>query len=265
MRYRPLAFALLFACAAASAQNVASVQSDLDEAKRRHDEGMVRVKEGVLKQFALREEKVRAATNNLAQLKALQTEREYFDERGDLPPWLPTSLAAERQKLASDLEGDYQQAIRTLTRAKMDKAVRIPKHSAISTREEHTGPIEVFAVARTTKHNIRINAYRGSVVIFNWEVNPKELRVHWPDGSPDKPQSGSTSTAPVKPLEPNVFYQIRWLIGPQGMTVYLNDRKVFSESRTLSVDKMRAKVVIHTEEDEVDVREFRVRRLVIDR
>lgn len=103
-----------------------------------------------------------------------------------------------------------------------------------------------------------------STLILLWEKNPKEVRVHWPDGKADQFESGTAAKSDITPLKPNTFYQIRWLIGPTGITVYLNDRKVFSQAKTLAVDGMKGKVVIHSCEDDVDVKEFRVRRLVVE-
>jgi hypothetical protein len=97
-----------------------------------------------------------------------------------------------------------------------------------------------------------------------WEKNPKEVRVHWPDGKADQFESGTAAKSDITPLKPNTFYQIRWLIGPTGITVYLNDRKVFAQAKTLALDGMKSKVVIHSIDDEVDVKEFRVRRLVVE-
>jgi hypothetical protein len=270
------------------AQDAQSILLDLDVAKKRYAAGMAQFKQDVMSQFDAREEKIRGAKNGLALLKVHALEKEYFEDGGDLPLWMPTSVYAARERHVRDLDAAYQTAIRSLTKAKQDRAaekvqgelqtiwekrfdkidykaasikdgvIRIPTNTAIWTLEEYSGPIEVFAVARTRKYNIRLAAYPKSGLIVNWEGNPKELRVYWPG------ERDTLSSANTTPLKPDTFYQIRWLIGPGGMTVYLNDQKVFSESRSLGVDKMKSKVNIHSVDDELEVKEFRVRRLVVE-
>jgi hypothetical protein len=86
--------------------------------------------------------------------------------------------------------------------------IRIPLQSSVSTKEEYVGPIEIAVVARTEGNNIRLRAFNGACVIFNWEGAREELRVTRPDGD-DKPESGSIATAKVRPLDPNTWYALR--------------------------------------------------------
>jgi hypothetical protein len=51
-----------------------------------------------------------------------------------------------------------------------DEFLRINRWEAISTKRPYSGPIEVTVVARTEKENIRLHAFKGAAVIFNWEV-----------------------------------------------------------------------------------------------
>jgi hypothetical protein len=290
MRFALTATAICLATATVHAQTDVTVRVDLHAAKKKYDTGMAQLRERIKSEFAAREEKIRGAQNGLALLKAHAAEKEFFEDAGDLPLWMPTPVVNEKERLTRDFESAYQSAVRTLTKAREDKAaedvqaqlvrfwekrfekidfkaasikdgtIHLPAHTTVATIDEHTGPIEVFAVARTAKENIRISAYNG-LLIFNWEVNPREFRVHWPD----KLKSETLSKGPITPLTPGTYYRIRWLIGPTGMTVLLNEQQVFSEAKPLAVDKMKGKVFILSYDDALDVKEFRVRRLVVAR
>jgi serine/threonine protein kinase len=111
------------------------------------------------------------------------------------------------------------------------------------TKAEWTGPVEITAVARTDRFNIRMHGYRGAVVIFNWEGNPRDLRVHRPDGT--GPESGSIARAPVEPLEVNTWYTLRWRLTEEGCEVWINNRQVFSEKRPYDLS-VKQKLAIGT-------------------
>src|SRR5262249_53995487 len=90
---------------------------------------------------------------------------------------------------------------------------------------------DVSVVARTQRNNIRLFGPGGSSVIFNWEVNPRELRVTRPDGVRDQSESGSLATAQVQPLLPDQWYDLRWTVTETGMTVSVNEVVVFAEQQ----------------------------------
>jgi hypothetical protein len=143
-------------------------------------------------------------------------------------------------------------------RAKVEGGfIRVPPGSALQTKEAYTGPIEVVVVARTQKNNIRLRAYNGACVIFNWERRQNELRVTRPDGN-TSPESGSLATARVQPLAPNTWYTLRWRITEQGMRVSVNGKLVFSERRRYTLSA-RLPVVVRAEDSVVDVKSFDVR------
>jgi hypothetical protein len=120
----------------------------------------------------------------------------------------------------------------------MDEYVRVPPDTRIGTKQRYRGPVEVTAVARTEQYNIRLYAFNGACVIFNWEHNPQELRVTRPDGN-DRPESGSLATARVQPLRPNTWYRLRWRITESGMAVFVNDERVFVEKHTNNLSAWR--------------------------
>jgi len=63
-----------------------------------------------------------------------------------------------------------------------DRAAR--DSTNLPTRDSYSGAVEITVVARTEapKHPSARTAW-GPVVIFNWENNPRQLRVHRPDGN----------------------------------------------------------------------------------
>jgi TolA-binding protein len=115
--------------------------------------------------------------------------------------------------------------------SRVEDLVRLRSGWRLATKTPQTGPLDISAVARTEKFNIRLHAYNGACVIFNWELNPSELRVHRPDGKPGRLESGSVATAKVEPLEPNTWYTVRWRVTEEGCEVFVNGKSVFAEKR----------------------------------
>src|SRR5205807_5976794 len=89
---------------------------------------------------------------------------------------------------------------------------RDPPGIAYSTGKElFKGPLDVAAVVRTEGSNIRLHAFKGATVIFNWEIRKDELRVIRPDGTDGKPESGTLAFLKARPLSANTWYNLRWL------------------------------------------------------
>jgi hypothetical protein len=129
----------------------------------------------------------------------------------------------------------------------------------IETKDSFSGPIEITVVARTEKTSIRLHAFNGACVIFNWEDRRDELRVNRPDGS-DKKESGSLIAAKARALDPNTWYTLRWRITEHGMQIFLDDQEVFSEQRKYNLSANRP-VSITTAFQPIDVKSVTVKRL----
>jgi serine/threonine protein kinase len=142
---------------------------------------------------------------------------------------------------------------------RMDGFVRLGLDSWISTKENYSGPIEITAVARTEHNNIRVHAFNGACVIFNWEVNRGQLRVHRPDGNEHR-NSGSLATAKVQPLDPNKWHTLRCRITGQGMRVQVDGKSVFSENKKNNLSANRP-IVITSHDSRIDVKSLVVIRL----
>ncbi len=140
----------------------------------------------------------------------------------------------------------------------MDGYLRLTPESAIATKEGFTGPIEIVVVAKTERNNIRLHAFNGACVIFNWEVNQAELRVNRPDGN-DNRESGSLAAVRVRPLEPNQWYTLRWRVTEIGTSISIDGKVVFSEQRSNNLSAKRP-VIVASGDSVVDVKSLSVSR-----
>ena len=69
-----------------------------------------------------------------------------------------------------------------------------------------------------------IRGFNGSVLIFNWEVNPRELRV-------ERPGDSNIGTTRVEPLVPNRWYTLRWVVTNMGRKLGEWSCRVFQKDR----------------------------------
>jgi hypothetical protein len=145
-----------------------------------------------------------------------------------------------------------------LTHANLeDGFVRLTKdENVIVTKNDYSGPLDISLIARTAGSNIRIYGPRGSSVIFNWEMNPNELRVTRPDGN-DNVESGSLATATVQPLAANRWYPLRWRIAADGMEVWIAGKAVFAEKKSYDLSA-KARVAVRAVDSNVDLKSFAV-------
>ncbi len=128
----------------------------------------------------------------------------------------------------------------------------------ILTKRAYSGPLDITAVARTAKNNIRLNAFDISTVIFNCEGEPGDFRVH----RPLEPNGDKGTLAVSKPvlLNPNTWYTLRWRITEGGMTVFVDGQEVFSEERRYDLSEARP-VRVHALDSDVDVKSLVVAQL----
>jgi WD40 repeat protein len=130
---------------------------------------------------------------------------------------------------------------------------------SVFSRKSYDYPIEITLVARTTKNNLRMRAFQGAELIFNWEGKPGEMRVQRPD-SRFKGQPGSLAESKSVPLEADKWYTIRWKITEVGMEVAVDGKVVFSELRRNELSK-GAPVEVPTWDSAVDVKSFHVKAI----
>jgi hypothetical protein len=81
-------------------------------------------------------------------------------------------------------------------------------------RQAYRPPIEITVVAKTDSTNLRL-AYAADQIIFNWEVNPSQLRV---DGGPanglHKDGAGN--------IPKGKYVTIKWVVTTTHQSIYVN-------------------------------------------
>lgn len=276
----------VLACCAAAGDEKDVVKEKLFAAKVTYDADIKQYRKLAGEWFDTREEAARKDGNKklVDQIKA---ERETFDESGTLPKGVPAAVPQKAAGARKALEAAYTQAVKDYVKGKMDAEatavekelenfrrkeywshldhsgaavrgdhLRVSPYTTLPTAQKHSGAVEIVVVARTEAENIRLYAPQGAAVIFNWELNPRELRVCRPDGD-NKPEAGSVATAKVIPLKPNTWYTLKWRLTDDGMQVSVDGKIVFEEQKRYDLSAP-APVAVRAEKSNVDVKEFRV-------
>jgi hypothetical protein len=260
------------------------------KAKAAYTSEITKLRAEVIVGFEKREEKAREAGNKKL-VDEIKFYRAAFDEAEEWPIDMPAELRMRFTKARAQVEAAYITAIKDLTKAKKDEDAammekdlvefrktafwpildltkveikdgffRMPTNTLVTTHKPYKGGLEIMMIAKTEAENIRLHAHRGAAVIFNWEINPSELRVCRPDGKEEFLESGSLATAKVTPLKPNTYYTLRWLLTPQGMAISVNGQVVFVEKKDYNLEG-ETKIAIGACKSKVDIKEFRVTRI----
>jgi hypothetical protein len=138
-----------------------------------------------------------------------------------------------------------------------DGVLRLKPGQHLVTRFAHSGPVDITVVARTEKNNIRLGAYKGGVLMFNWEGKPGELKVFRPDNQTGG-ELGSEAPSKQVPLAANVWYVLRWRLSEKGMEVFVNGLPVYSEAGKYDLSAKKPVRVVATD-SVVEVKSFIVR------
>jgi hypothetical protein len=94
------------------------------------------------------------------------------------------------------------------------------KGGAIMTQQKFHPPLVIRTRAKTDSLNLRL-FYGSGVVIFNWEANPAEMRVH------DPATGRATGIANKGRILPNEWQNIVWEIARTGMRITVNGQLRF--------------------------------------
>lgn len=129
--------------------------------------------------------------------------------------------------------------------------LRIEPGGSLRTRVEFDGPMDITVVARTDSLNIRLCAHGTESVIWNWEVNPSELRVRGHDGS--------TVPFPVTRLQPDRWYTLRYQVTQRGTNITVDGLPVFSDNKGYQAFPRSAVGVNGAGPAVIDVKKFIVR------
>jgi hypothetical protein len=120
--------------------------------------------------------------------------------------WITTDL------LAGMRAGD--QAVIT----RNDKGTLITGEGWLHTLEEFSPPFTIHIVAKTDLTNIR-PSYGQGLIIFNWEMNPGELRFHDPANGQLTPVAGQGQ------VTPNEWQDIEWTVETNSTRILVNSRE----------------------------------------
>jgi hypothetical protein len=137
--------------------------------------------------------------------------------------------------------------------------VRLKDQQRMATRWQCSGPFELTLVARTERGNIRLHANRGSLVVFGWRDNFRELRMKRPDSKNDV-DGGSLVLGRFEPLQANTWYTLRWLLTGDTFAVSVNGKTVFVEKGTYDLSWKR-RIELEAFDTTVDVKSFVVKPL----
>jgi hypothetical protein len=85
----------------------------------------------------------------------------------------------------------------------------------ILTAKEHKPPFALHVTAKTDSKNLRLY-YNAGILIFNWELNEDELRIH------DPTTNEMVGVANQGKIEPDKYHDIVWEIYPNGMRVLVD-------------------------------------------
>jgi hypothetical protein len=127
------------------------------------------------------------------------------------------------------------------------------KHTdSVATVQSFKPPVEITVVAKTDSTNIRLG-YAANQIIFNWEVNPTQLRV---DGGPaDKKHKAGAGEIPV-----NRYVTIKWLVTPVKQSVFVNGQLRFEHEGDYS--EIDRPVRVFTHQAKVSLKSLEVKPLL---
>jgi hypothetical protein len=83
-------------------------------------------------------------------------------------------------------------------------------------------PVAISIVAKTDSNNLRLS-YAADQVIFNWEVNPTQLRI---DGGP----ADGLHTDGAGAIPAGKFVTIRWVVTPHHQAIYVDNQLRFEHT-----------------------------------
>lgn len=121
-----------------------------------------------------------------------------------------------------------------------------------ATPENFEPPVEITIVAKTDSTNLRL-CYAADQVIFNWELDPHQLRV---DGGPaDGRHRANSGLIPV-----NRFVTIKWMVTSDRQAIFVDGERRFEHFGDYS--RLCKPVSVFTGANAlVTVRSLRVRQL----
>jgi hypothetical protein len=99
-----------------------------------------------------------------------------------------------------------------------DRSLILLDRSHILTAKEYKPPFALFVKAKTDSKNLRLY-YNVGMLIFNWEGNENELRIH------DPATGEEISVADQGKIEPDTYHDIVWEMYPNGTRVLVDGKE----------------------------------------
>jgi hypothetical protein len=139
----------------------------------------------------------------------------------------------------------------SLVVAEKEDPILLKDTDSIATVASFKPPVEITVVAKTDSHNIRLS-YAANQVIFNWEMNEKQLRV---DGGPanGKHKVGA-GTIPT-----DKFVTIVWRVTPKKQSIFVDNELRFEHEGDYS--ELNRPVRIFTHKAKISVKSMEVKPL----
>ncbi|MGV3664441.1 MAG: protein kinase domain-containing protein [Prosthecobacter sp.] len=120
-----------------------------------------------------------------------------------------------------------------------------------TTPESFQPPVEITIVAKTERRNLRL-AYTATAMIFNWEVNPDDLRMSNDfGGARNEPTQGR--------IPEDTFVTIQWRVLPHMQSVSVDGRRRLLHYGDYS--KLNKPVGVFTYDSKVTLKSLQVRLL----
>lgn len=118
--------------------------------------------------------------------------------------------------------------------ALFNKRIVLKGNQRLNSPQALRPPVEITLVAKTDSTNLRM-AYAADQVIFNWEINPDQLRV---DGGPaDGLHQMGKGRIPV-----DKYVTVKWLVSPTNQAIYVDGKLRFEHDGDYSEINRRASV-----------------------
>ena len=130
--------------------------------------------------------------------------------------------------------------------------IRLEKKDVLTTLRTFKPPVDIAIEAMTDSTNLRMG-YAADQIIFNWELNMKQLRV---DGGPAaRKHKSNAGQIPTKE-----FVNLRWIVTPKRQAIYVDGELRFEHMGDYSaIDKPVR--VFPRQGSEVVVRSLKVKQL----
>jgi hypothetical protein len=105
----------------------------------------------------------------------------------------------------------------------------------ILTQQKHRPPFSLHLKVKTDSRNLRLYYHLG-VLIFNWEGNEDELRIH------DPATAAQEGVANQGRITPEKYHNVVWTIYPDGMRIHVDGAERFR--RRGNYEKLEAAIGI---------------------